>query len=113
MVPTDNFIKLQAQVQGLEQVLKVLIALHFASKVKDETGFAKAAAEAAAIKKVAVDHLLSVEDQMRAIMPDVADITLGEMRATLTRCWGEPEGQMRQLAEAILSVSQPPTDAKN
>lgn len=113
MVPTDNFIKLQAQVQGLEQVLKVLIALHFASKVKEEAGFARAAAEAAAIKKVAIGHLETVQDQMRAIMPDVADLMLDEMRATLARCWGEPEGQMRQIAEAILSVSQPPTDARN
>lgn len=115
MISDDSFIKLQAQVQGLESVLKTLIALHLSSRVKDEAGFAKAAEEAAAVKKVALEHLETLRNHpgVGQIMPDVTDLVLGEMRATIARCWEEPELQMRRVAEAILSVSQPPTDARN
>lgn len=42
-----------------------------------------------------------------------ATIMLGEMVATVARCFDQPASQMHETAKVVLEISDPPTDAKN
>lgn len=108
-------IKLAAQVQGLELVLKLLITVQLTSQIKSEEGFAKAATLADALKK----QLLSTIDAMEQAAPletretDTAAIMLATMRETVSRCFEKPGSDLDQLASLLLAASEPPTPARN
>lgn len=115
MVSDEMFYRLSGQVQGLELALKTLVSFHLASQVKDESGFAKAADSAESIAR----YVRGVVEEKRSKAPQaaietgVAAIMLNEMEATAARCFEQTAVNLDQVAQMILAVSDPASDAKN
>lgn len=111
MSNSDYVYKLGAQIAGLEMVVKTMIAMHFASRVKDETGFAKAADQVRTLAQHLQDHIGS----SMSAAPDgpVRELMESEVRASVRRCFEDAESQLTTIAQLILAVSDPASEATN
>lgn len=110
MATQDAFDKLAGQVQGLEMVLKSLVELHLATRVKDEAGFTKAAELAMKISQrlqAQVDLMGKEAERQSLSMPTI----LTAMRATVARCYDQPAENLTQIAQIVLDLSEPATPA--
>lgn len=107
----EQLIKLGAQVQGLELLIKSMIALQFAATVRDEAGFVKAAGQVRDLSKHLQEHL----DAVMKNAPDnaVRHVMEAEIRSTVRRCLEGAEGQLQEVAKVVLALSDPASPAKN
>ena len=115
MIDEKTFYRLSAQVQGLELVLKSMIALQFAMSVRDEAGFAKAAEQAQALSaslRAYIDKALS-DAPAPLVDSGVAQITLDEMRSVVARCLDGAADQLGEVAGLVLRATEPASPAKN
>ena len=115
MIDDDAFMKLGAQVQGLELTLKTLVAFQFASRVKGEGDFSKVAEQASGISRRLQAHVASIVSAAPLATHEsgVAKIMLEEMTATVSRCFDQPSSMLEQIAQMVLEVAPPASDAEN
>jgi hypothetical protein len=107
--------KIGCQVQALEMVVKAMIAIQFASTVKDEAGFGKAAEAIKAIGAHLQEQVRGMSAQLSpsARASGLSDAWISEMGAVIGRCFEQPAASLQQVADLILEVMPPATDAKN
>lgn len=105
-----EFGRLAGQVQGLEMVLKSVVAFQLSSMVKDEAGFSRMADLARELSQRLQAQVTSISEdaERRGI---IAPATIASMRETVARCYDQPAEQMEQIARIVLELSETPSDA--
>ncbi|HXQ15624.1 MAG TPA: hypothetical protein VN814_13470 [Caulobacteraceae bacterium] len=108
----DLIIDLGARVAALETVIKTVIGLQLASRVKDPSDLTKVADLARTLSarlQAAADLQLASLDP--AIKPHSTEM-YRVMRETVARCFDQPADQMAEMAKIALEMMEPATDTK-
>lgn len=112
---SNDIFKVQGQIQGLELVLKTLISLQLAGRVKEDGDFAKMAQFAGDLR----DRLCSFTDnigeeaQRQGFDAELAEIMVNEMRGTVSRCFSQPQETLEEVSKIALELADAPSDARN
>ena len=111
----NNFIKLQAQVTGLELVTKTLVSMTLMSSVKDEADLTRASELAGEFAQRLQQQINALRMQAPPTLrdSDVADLMFVEMQRVVATCFEGAGATFDQIAKVALDVATPATPTKN
>lgn len=110
MVSDADFGKVAGQLQGLEMVLKNVVAMQLSAMVKDEADFSRMADLAERMSKRLQAQVNSIEEEAQK-MGITAPATIASKKETVARCYEQPAELMTKVAQIVLELSEPPTKA--